>query len=338
MSALQNENPAIRPRIGFLGVGRIGRLRMESLLDSGLIDAVGIADPSPDMAEEAARLVPETERAGSFNDLLSLDLDGLVIATPSALHAEQAITALERGLAVFCQKPLGRTAAEVAAVVEAAERNDRLLGVDLSYRHLQGVERIRELLAAGELGHVFSIDLTFHNAYGPDKPWFYDRALSGGGCVVDLGVHLVDLALWSLDFPAVRSVTSHLKSGGQTMGAGAQGVEDFAVATVELETGTILRLACSWHLHAGRDAVIEAQFYGDKGGASFSNVGGSFLDFRADRFSGTRSEPLAEGPDAWSGRAACAWARRLAKSRAFDPEARGLVRVSEVLDAIYANA
>jgi predicted dehydrogenase len=48
---------------------------------------------------------------------------------------------------------------------------------------------------------VFAVDLVFHNAYGPDKPWFYDPELSGGGCVMDLGVHLVDLALWSLDFP-----------------------------------------------------------------------------------------------------------------------------------------
>jgi predicted dehydrogenase len=63
-------------------------------------------------------------------------------------------------------------------------------------------------MRSGELGRVFAVDLVFHNAYGPDKPWFYDPELAGGGCVMDLGVHLVDLALWSLDFPGVTAVTS----------------------------------------------------------------------------------------------------------------------------------
>ena len=82
--------------------------------------------------------------------------------------------------------------------------------MDLSYRHTTGMQRIRELIRAGELGHVYAVDLVFHNAYGPDKPWFYDVALSGGGCVIDLGIHLVDLALWTLGFPRVRGVASRL--------------------------------------------------------------------------------------------------------------------------------
>jgi predicted dehydrogenase len=76
------------------------------------------------------------------------------------------------------------------------------------------MRRIRETLRSGELGRVFAVDLVFHNAYGPDKAWFYDPELSGGGCVMDLGVHLVDLALWSLDFPGVTNVTSTLMAKG----------------------------------------------------------------------------------------------------------------------------
>ena len=141
-----------------------------------------------------------------------------MIATPSALHAAQAQAALERGLSVFCQKPLGRTAAETRAVVETARVTDRLLAVDLSYRWTSGMQRIRELIRAGEFGRVYAADLTFHNAYGPDKPWFYDPAHSGGGCVMDLGVHLVDLALWALDFPEVEDVASQLFAAGARLG------------------------------------------------------------------------------------------------------------------------
>src|SRR4051812_18581922 len=101
-----------RPRLGFLGVGWIGRHRMEAILAGDRADAVAIADPSPEMAQAAAALAPGAACVEGLDGLLGLDLDGLVIATPSALHAEQSITALERGVAVFCQKPLGRTAAE----------------------------------------------------------------------------------------------------------------------------------------------------------------------------------------------------------------------------------
>src|SRR5207248_7565181 len=137
--------------------------------------------------------------------------------------------------AVFCQKPLGRTALEAGAVVAAARRADRLLGVDLSYRFTHAVGRVRELVAGGELGQVFAADLVFHNAYGPDKPWFYDPALSGGGCVMDLGVHLVDLALWTLDASGVNAVQANLYVGGKRLGDPAQEVEDYAAVTLALE-------------------------------------------------------------------------------------------------------
>ncbi|HLL45827.1 MAG TPA: Gfo/Idh/MocA family oxidoreductase, partial [Longimicrobiaceae bacterium] len=189
-----------RPRLGFLGVGWIGRHRMEAIVNTGAAGVAAIADPSPEMAAEAGKLAPGAEVVGSLDELLDAGVDGVVIATPSALHAEQSIRALRRGAAVFCQKPLGRTAAEARGVVDAARAADRLLEVDLSYRFTEGMRRIRDAVRSGALGRVFAADLVFHNAYGPDKPWFYDRSLSGGGCVMDLGVHLVDLALWVLDF------------------------------------------------------------------------------------------------------------------------------------------
>jgi predicted dehydrogenase len=324
-----------RPRIGFLGVGWIGRHRMEAILAADVVDAVGVADPSTEMTAEALRLVPDAIAAPDLEGLLGLDLDGLVIATPSALHAEQAIAALNRGVAVFCQKPLGRTASEAAAVVEAARLVDRLLAVDLSYRFTDGMRRIRETLRSGELGRVFAVDLVFHNAYGPDKPWFYDPELAGGGCVMDLGVHLVDLALWSLDFPGVANVTSTLVAKGAPLSPGSKAVEDYAVATLTLDTGAVVRLACSWRLHAGEPAVIGAVFQGVEGGAALRNVGGSFYDFAADRLDGTTRRNLATPPDPWGGRAAADWAGRLAAGAGFDPDAERLVDVARVLDRIY---
>ncbi|WP_119461817.1 Gfo/Idh/MocA family protein [Rhodospirillaceae bacterium SYSU D60014] len=331
------EAPLTRPRLGFLGVGWIGRHRMKAILETGAVEAAAIADPSPEMAAEAGRLAPDAKLVSTLDDLLDAGVDGVVIATPSAMHAEQSIQSLERGAAVFCQKPLGRTAAEVRAVLDAARAADRLLGVDLSYRFTEGMRRIREVVRSGELGRVYAVDLVFHNAYGPDKRWFYDPALSGGGCVMDLGVHLVDLALWTLDFPAVSGVSGKLFAGGEPLGKRPDRVEDYAVATMELETGATVRLACSWRLQAGCDAMISAAFYGTDGGAALRNVDGSFYDFIAERYHGTAGEMLATPPDAWFGRAAADWATRLAGGERFAPTAERLVEVARVLDQIYGR-
>jgi predicted dehydrogenase len=324
-----------RPRLGFLGTGWIGRHRMQAILESGAADAVAIADASPEMLEEAAKAAPQARRVADLDALLAEDLDGIVIATPSAQHAEQTIRALNAGVAVFCQKPLGRDAGEVKTVVEAARAADRLLGVDFSYRHTAGIQRIRELVRAGELGRLFAVDLTFHNAYGPDKPWFYDKAQSGGGCVMDLGVHLVDLALWILDFPKIARIDSHLTAGGRPLAPESSEVEDHAVATLVMESGLVVRLACSWRLQAGCDAVMEASFYGTGGGASMRNVDGSFYDFLTERYRGTARERLAGPPEEWGGRAAVAWAEQLRRGKGFDPTCLSFLAVASAMDGIY---
>jgi predicted dehydrogenase len=326
-----------RPRLGFLGVGWIGRHRMQAILGTGAVEGAAVADPSPEMAAEAGKLAPDAKLVSTLDDILDLGVDGVVIATPSALHAEQSIQALERGVAVFCQKPLGRTASEVQAVVDAARKADRLLCVDLSYRFTEGMQRIREVIRTGEMGQIYAVDLVFHNAYGPDKSWFYDPALSGGGCVMDLGVHLVDLALWALDNPDVANVSSKLFASGEPLKDRASQVEDYAVATVELAAGPVVQLACSWRLQAGCDAMISAAFYGTQGGAALRNVNGSFYDFTAERYRGTARETLSTPPDEWGGRAAADWARRLASGERFDPAAERLVDVARVLDEIYGR-
>jgi predicted dehydrogenase len=327
-----------KPRLGFLGVGWIGRNRMEALLNSGFVEVAVIADPVAAQAEKAAQVAPKAAIGETMEEILAAGVDGVVIATPSALHAKQAEMALENGVAVFCQKPLGRNGLETARVIATARRTDRLLGVDLSYRHLKGVRKIHELCKGGHLGKVYAVDLVFHNAYGPDKPWFYNPALSGGGCVIDLGIHLADLALWTLGFPEVSVVTAALYSQGKPISAGGTEIsvpEDYAEVRIDTETGTSIRLTCSWKLHAGRDAIIEGRFYGTEGGAGFHNVNGSFYEFAAERFTGTRAELLSSGPEEWGGRAIIEWAQRLALSQSFDPGIEPLQRVAAVLDKVY---
>jgi predicted dehydrogenase len=308
---------ATRPRLGFLGVGWIGRKRLEALAESGVAHVAAIADPAVDGA------------LASLDELLAEPLDGVVIATPTALHAEQARTALEHGLAVFCQKPLALDADGARAVVESAREADRLLAVDFCYRCTGAARAVKREVESGRLGEIFAADLVFHNAYGPDKPWSTDPRLAGGGCLLDLGIHLVDLALWTLGFPEVVSVAARLRG---------RPLEHYADAQLELASGTIVHIACSWHLHAGRDCVLGASFHGTDGGAALRNVDGSFYDFVAMRHTGARAETLQAPPDDWGGRAVTAWARRLAAGEHFDPAAAEYVRTHEVVERIYEAA
>jgi predicted dehydrogenase len=321
------------PRLGFLGVGWIGRSRLQALVTSGAGSVAAVCDTDEMRAREVSALA-QGRRVSSCDELLQLDIDGIVIATPSAMHAEQCIAALERGLAVFCQKPLARTAAETERVVAAARAADRLLGVDLSYRHTAAAAALRDAVRAGRIGAVHAAELKFHNAYGPDPGWARDPRLAGGGCVIDLGTHLVDLALWTLDFPTMRRIDGQRFARGRRLEPREDVCEDFATATLELDGGAVVRVSCSWESSTGRDAVIEAAFFGSEGGAVLRNVDGSFFDFTAELFHGTTGHTLAAPPDDWGGRALIEWTRHLATDNGYDPAVETVIEVACALDGM----
>ena len=315
-------------------------MRLEAVAGTGRADVVALCDASLGRLESTVREHPRASCFQSCDELLErardLRLSGLVIATPNACHAPQALAALDAGLAVFCQKPLALHAREAREMVAAARQADLLLGVDYSYRFTQGAQRLRRRLAQGELGRVFSLDTVFHNAYGPDKPWCFDRRLSGGGALIDLGVHLIDLAFWLLGDPAVRDVRGAVFRGGAPLRE--SDVDDAASVRIELEGGTVLTLAVSWNAHAGADCVIKATLLGSQGGAEFRNVDGSFYDFELARLSGRSTEIETRESRDWLGKAIVDWVDRLAAANRFDPEIERSIRVSEVVDAVYGRA
>lgn len=334
------------PRLGFAGVGWIGLNRLRAVAAESAANIVCIADTCVEAAAHAVEAVEQLsgrrakaiQPASSFEELLDKELDGVVIATPSGLHARQTIAALERGCAVFCQKPLALTANETALTVQTARAHDRLLAVDFCYRTVAGVGRMVELARSGTIGEIFAADLVFHNAYGPDKAWFYDLAQSGGGCVMDLGVHLVDLLLLVMDYAPRTAVRSRLYAGGKLLAKPLNRLEDHALAEIEFATGTSARIACSWRLSAGQDAIIEASFYGTRGAVMLRNVHGSFYDFTVEHCEGTHRYTLASGPDEWGGRGVNGWARQLATGSGFDARsAARLQDVADVIDAIYGR-
>lgn len=326
-----------RPRVAFAGCGWIGLNRLKAVHDDGTAEIVAIADTDDQARQRASQVVPRAAKFSSYEELFEVEPDGVIIATPSALHARQCLSAFGQGASVFCQKPLARTAEETSVIVEAARASDLLLAVDFSYRHTEALRAVRRVVQSGQIGHVYAGELVFHNAYGPDKPWFHDPLLAGGGCVIDLGVHLVDAAFWVLDFPRVIGMSSRLFAQGQPIRQSSLEVEDYATAQMTLEGDVTLGLSCSWRLPIGCDALIGARFYGTEGGVTLRNVNGSFYDFTAEYHRGTENVVLTSPPDDWGGRGIVEWVHQLADEGRYMEDADRLVDVAEAIDDFYGR-
>ncbi len=275
---------------------------------------------------------PGTVWTSDLDELLERDLDGVVIDVPTALHADQAMAALGEGLAVFCQQPLGRNAEETRRVLGAAREADRLLAVDFAYRDMEALRAAQAIATSGEIGLIHSLDLSFHNAPGPDKDWCTKPELAGGGCLLDLGTHLVDLALCLTGASEFEVETARLLS--------LQGyeVEDHATAELTLGEDMRARLTCSWFQSLGRESSFECTAWGSDGAVSVRNIGGSPCCLQAELWHGTSSQILVEPPAEGDGRAIATWAQRLATDPGYNPTTDALELVAESIDAIYARA
>src|SRR5690606_9533869 len=222
---------------------------------SGRAVVAALCDPSEACLSAAVERHREAVAFADYDEMLArseqLGLNGVVIATPNSLHAPQAIAALERGLAVFCQKPLALNSVEARAIVDAARRADRRLGVDYSYRYTDGAQALRAMVRSGELGRIFAIETAFHNAYGPGKAWCHDPAIAVDGALTDLGVHQTVVWLWYLD-PRGESPE---RECAYTHGEPVEGRRfvDFSVAQLKLACGVQLHRAESWNVEAVAD-------------------------------------------------------------------------------------
>jgi predicted dehydrogenase len=320
-------------RLGFVGLGWIGRTRLETIAQRDDVQVEALFDLDSERLEAAHTQYPQACANERFDELLAVPLDGIVIATPNALHAEQAIACLERGVPVFCQKPLGINALETRRIIDVAQRANQLLAVDYSYRHVRGMRELKERIHAGVLGEILAIDLEFHNAYAPNKQWCFDRQRSGGGCLLDLGVHLVDLALWLQDVPETSVARSTLFAQGRR--ARPIDVEDLAFLELQQANGAIVRIACSWNAQTGADALIGMQIHGTQGGAAWRNIEGSFLDFDLWVHRGNSRELLGLSLNDWGPGALCEWIARLQHDRSFDSSTSVIAECARIVDEAY---
>ena len=255
-------------RFGVIGAGAIANLASAELAALPEAEIVAVADPHAERARAFAERFGVERVFGEAAGLLALDtVDACYIAVPNRFHADLARAALEARKHTMLDKPFAMNAAQAREVVAAAQASGRYLMVGMNQRFTRAVQTARALVAQGKLGEVYHVKAYWRRRAGIPRigSWFTHRTEAGGGSLLDIGVHMLDAALFALDdFDAVSvSGSACARFGNRGLGNGAWGhsdiedtvfdVEDFATALVRFGGGTTLALDAAWAMHQ-RDA------------------------------------------------------------------------------------
>jgi predicted dehydrogenase len=340
--------------IGIVGLGNIGRMHAHHLVEHGAewgCELVG----GMDVAGEAREKFEESYDAHAFADAETLyeRCDAVLVTTPNRFHEEYATGALAAGLDVLLEKPLAHTVESAERIAAAAEDAEGFCMVGFQSRFAPAAEVLRGYQEQGRLGDVYHVEANYLRRRGVPGlgSWFTDRDLAGGGSLIDIGVHALDLGLWFLDFPEVQEVSGTARSqfgGGDDYtylrmwgedGDGDFDVDDSVTALVRCADGRTLSLEVAWA--ANREPDHDVIVRGTEGGAAIDPTTGD-LRFHESETVGDdhHADTAIETRDA---DAHAAEKRRFVEAvRADEPPERNTVEqaltVQRVVDAIYRSS
>lgn len=269
-------------KIGMIGAGAIAPDHARGITSHPAAELIAIADAS---AERVGAVAKEFGIGRVYTDVAELlrdrEVEAVSIALPNYLHAKTAVAALEAGKHVLLEKPFATSQAEAAEVVKAAGKNGRIMTIGMNQRFTREAQTIRAAIERGDLGDIYHARAYWCRRAGSPKfgTWFTDKSRSGGGALLDIGVHVLDLALSLLgNFrPVTVSGFSYTKIGPRGLGEGGWGksergkhvftVDDFAGGLIRLEGGVTVELAASWIRHQGEADTHNVELFGTEGGA-----------------------------------------------------------------------
>ncbi len=269
-------------RVGVVGLGFAGQTHLKSYQQIPGVEVVAIAGKEPDLLQKVGDEAGVPHRYSDWEDLVARDdLDAISVGTPTFLHAPVAIAALESGRHVLSEKPLARNSAEAEAMVAASVKADRVLHTAFNHRRRGDVATLKKHIDTGSLGRIYYAKASWFRRSGIPGlgSWFTNKDMSGGGPLIDLGVHVLDMALHLLGEPEVLSVSAATYAelgpkgrGGSLFSAkqhvnSAYEVEDIATAFLRLADGGTLLLETSWAGYNGTGDSFGVTLFGSDGGA-----------------------------------------------------------------------
>ncbi|MFK7914861.1 MAG: Gfo/Idh/MocA family protein [Pseudomonadales bacterium] len=270
-------------RLGIIGAGEIAHFSAASIARATGVTLTAVADVNSARANDLAR-----RRGAQFvyedaQALLQADTtDAVYIAVPNCFHAEVANAALAAGKHVLLDKPFALNLAEATSVASCARTHQRVLMLGMNTRFDARVQRARSIVASNNLGPVYHAKASWRRRAGIPRigSWFTSKDSAGGGALLDIGVHMLDAALYVLDNFEPRSVSGIVENrfGRRALGEGQWGrsertaapfdVDDHALALIRMANGQSLTLETSWALHQPKADLQELELYGEDAGAA----------------------------------------------------------------------
>lgn len=271
----------MKVNIGVIGVGSISDMHIQAYVKNKHVKLLAFCDLQEERLAQKGKLYGVDQLYTSYKDLLANDeIDAVSICTWNDSHAEIAIAALEAGKDVLVEKPLSMTVEEALAVEEAVRRTNKILQVGFVRRHADNAQVLKRFIDHGELGEIYYAKASLLRRLGNPGGWFSDLSKSGGGPLIDLGVHMIDLSWYLMGKPKAVSVSgntyqklgnrSHIENLSFYQAAdydpSRNEVEDLANALIRFENGASLFVDVSFSLHL-KEEETKLQLFGDQGGA-----------------------------------------------------------------------
>jgi predicted dehydrogenase len=269
-------------RVGVVGSG-IGAWHIEGYKADPRTKVVALAGLDTDRVIKLAKQHDIPTVVGDYQELLdTVEVDAISIAVPNYLHVPIGLAAIKAGKHVLIEKPLARNPTEGQLLVDAAKEAGVVLAIVFNRRARSDMEILRKHIDEGNLGEIYYAKAFWMRRSGIPGlgSWFTSKEMAGGGPLIDLGVHVLDMALWLMDNPNVVSVSAatYAKLGPKGKGNWSSGrfrqesdkpyeVEDLATAFLRTDKGASLHLETSWAAYTGATDEFGIALMGDKGGA-----------------------------------------------------------------------
>lgn len=273
--------------IGLGGVAQLVHLPNLSKINSAVITAV--AEINKNRLNTVAEKFNIKQRYTNYKDMLEKeDTDAVIVATPTSTHKDIAIDCLKAGKHVLVEKPLARSYDEAKVIYAAAVKYKKHLMVGMNLRFRPDAMLLKSLIGSGEIGQPFYVKCGWIRRQSSTQGWFTKKNESGGGVIIDLGILLLDLSLWLLDYPEVHSVSTN------NFNHNTKNVEDTSVSFIKFKNSTVITLESSWSLVLDKDDFY-VNVYGTKGYAMLNpfRVFKKFEDQTMDLTPSQLESPLA---------------------------------------------
>ena len=272
-------------RYGLIGAGsNAERKHLNNYMTLPNVELAAICDVNIENAQRLAQKYSIPKVYSNYEDMLNNEeLDLVSVCTPNYLHAEISIYALEKGVNVHCEKPLAINAREAQKIVEAKIRSGKQVMVGLNNRFTNEAVYLKKYIDAGYLGDIYQVKAGWIRRSGiPGRgTWFTNKDCAGGGVMIDLGVHYLDLALYLIGMPEPSYVTGSVhqnfchtttrnRNGYKGNPNGIFNVEDAAIGFIGLQNGATVNFEFSWASNIEQDKTF-IEIIGTKGGVSLIN-------------------------------------------------------------------